>query len=231
MPPVTEGDEVARRPRGQLRQDILDTVIELLIDTGDVDSVSIDAVVDRVGCTPPALYYYFPTKSELLLQACEVEFQKLADHIEQGVAEAGGGTIMRLERRGFALLHWAGEHPALYRVLFMGGRRPAMAANERVGGDPSLRALSEHIQVAIDEGLIKPQDVDLLTLTLWGITHGYASLAVSFQPIPLPALEAALGKAVRAMAVEIYTDAGLAAARCVWASEGETGAEGQARQS
>ena len=37
---------MARRPRGQLRQDILDTVIELLMNTGDVASVSIDAVVD-----------------------------------------------------------------------------------------------------------------------------------------------------------------------------------------
>lgn len=215
MPPVTEGDEVARRPRGQLRQDILDTVIELLVTTGDVDSVSIDAVVDRVGCTPPALYYYFPTKNELLLQACEVEFDKLAVHIEQGVATAGGGTIMRLESRGFALLRWAGENPALYRVLFMGGRRPAVASNERTEGDPSLRALSEHIEEAIGEGLIKPQDVELLTLTLWGITHGYASLAVSFPTIPLPALEGALAKAVRAMAVEIYTEAGLAASKAV----------------
>ena len=80
---------MARRPRGQLRQDILDTVIDLLMDTGDVASVSIDTIVDRVGCTPPALYYYFPTKNELLWQACEAEFAKLADHIEDGVSGDG----------------------------------------------------------------------------------------------------------------------------------------------
>ncbi|HMQ39062.1 MAG TPA: TetR/AcrR family transcriptional regulator [Micropruina sp.] len=232
MPPGTEGDEVARRPRGQLRQDILDTVIELLIDTGDVDSVSIDAVVDRVGCTPPALYYYFPTKTELLRQACEVEFQKLAEHIEEGVAAVGGGTIARLERRGYALLHWAGEHPALYRILFMGGRRPAVVTGEGMGDDPSLRAMGENIETAIREGLIKPQDVDLLTLTLWGITHGYASLAVSFPVIPMAALEAAQGTAVRAMATEIFTADGLAAWRAAQASEGdETGPEGRAARS
>lgn len=208
MPPGTEGDEVARRPRGQLRQDILDTVIELLIDTGDVDSVSIDAVVERVGCTPPALYYYFPAKTDLLRQACEVEFHKLADHIEAGVADLQGGSIVQLVRRGYALLNWASEHPALYRVLFMGTGRTAMVTDGGLGEDPSLRAIAANIEAGFAEGLIKSQNVQLLTLTLWGTVHGFASLAVSFPMIPMAALEASMRVAMEAIGDQILTDRG-----------------------
>jgi len=206
---MTEGDEVARRPRGQLRQDILDTVITMLIDTGDVESVSIDAVVERVGCTPPALYYYFPNKTDLLRQACEVEFAKLAEHIEDGIADVQGGSIARLEGRAHALLQWAGEHPALYRILFMGPGLPDLNRDE-VGEDPGLRAIRENLDAAIAEGLIHPQDTGLLTLTLWGMGHGYASLAVSFPKLPRAALEAALDQAAGAIGRTILTDAGLA---------------------
>ncbi|MFT4294450.1 MAG: TetR/AcrR family transcriptional regulator [Micropruina sp.] len=199
---------MARRPRGQLRREILDTVIELLIDTGEVESVSIDAVVERVGCTPPALYYYFPTKTDLLRQACDVEFGKLADVIEEGVADVAGGSLARLARRGQTLLHWASEHPALYRVLFMGSGRQAVMSGDGVVSDPSLRAMAGNIQTAINEGLVVPQDVRLLTLTLWGVTHGYASLAVSFPTIPLSALDSALALAVEAVADRILTPAG-----------------------
>ena len=100
------------------------------------------------------------------------------------------------------------------------------------GREQHLRAMGENIETAIREGLIKPHDVDLLTLTLWGITHGYASLAVSFPVIPMAALEAAQGTAVRAMATEIFTADGLAAWRAAQASEGgETGPEGRATRS
>ncbi len=204
----TKGDEVARRPRGQLRQDILETVIELLIGTGDVDSVSIDSVVERVGCTPPALYYYFPTKTDLLRQACEAEFRKLADHIESDVADSSGGSVVQLVRRGYALLHWASVHPALYRILFMGTGRAALVAGGNLGEDPSLQAVAANIEAAIAEGLIKPQNVELLTLTLWGTVHGFASLAVSFPMIPVRQLEGSMRLAMEAIGDRILTECG-----------------------
>ena len=124
---------MARRPRGQLRQDILDTVIDLLMDTGDVASVSIDTIVDRVGCTPPALYYYFPTKNDLLWQACEAEFAKLAEHIEGQVAD-----VEARDRAGDRALHIcarAGTGALVLRLLELGAdptaRNVAGVTNQR----------------------------------------------------------------------------------------------------
>lgn len=213
---------MARRPRGQLRQDILTTVIELLIDTGDVDSVSIDAVVDRVGCTPPALYYYFPTKAELLRQACGAEFQKLAQHIESDVQPIESGSVAQLIRRGDALLHWAAQHPALYRILFMGSGRDGMTGSS-LWTDPSLLATRANVEQAMARGLIRPRDPALLTLSLWGLVHGYAAIAVTFPGIPLVDLQAAQALALQAMAELILTEDGAAAAAGLRDETGETG--------
>ena len=194
----------------------MNTVIELLKDTGDVDSVSIDAVVERVGCTPPALYYYFPTKTELLRQACLAEFGKLSDLAEQGVDDAPSRPLLLLARRGFALLHWAHQNPALYRILFMGSGRPGGSSDDGFSDDASLQATIADIGAAIDEGLFEPAEVDQLTLTVWGVAHGYASIAVSFPSIEISALEASLRVSMEAVGQRLMTPAG----REVWAALG-----------
>lgn len=215
---------MGRRPRGQLRQDILNTVVELLIDTGIVDSVSIDAVVERVGCTPPALYYYFPTKTELLRQACLAEFGKVDERVEQSVAEGPGRPMMLLARRGFALLHWAHRNPALYRILFMGSGRPGGVGDGDFTHDASLESTVANIGVALAEGLFEPAEVDHLTLTVWGIAHGYASIAVSFPTIEIDALEASLRVSMRAVGMSMMTPAGRDAwSEATAAQVGETG--------
>ncbi len=55
-----------RQRRGALRQAILDTADELLFTLGDARDVSIEAIVAAVGCTPPALYHYFPSLLHIL---------------------------------------------------------------------------------------------------------------------------------------------------------------------
>ncbi|MFT3861042.1 TetR/AcrR family transcriptional regulator [Micropruina sp.] len=215
---------MARRPRGQLRQDILDTVIELLIDTGDVASVSIDAVVDRVGCTPPALYYYFPTKNELLWQACDAEFAKLAEHIDADVAGiVPTGPIVELAQRGSALLHWAVAHPALYHILFMGTRQDGLVR----GGtrdNPALRATIANLQCGIAGGLVRPEiNLQLTTLALWASMHGFASLTVTFPSIPVAEVELCMQAACTPLLRSLMTPLGLEEfERLSLAAHGET---------
>jgi AcrR family transcriptional regulator len=201
---------VARRPRGQLRQDILNTVIDLLVQAGDVAAVSIDAVVDRVGCTPPALYYYFPTKNDLLWQACEAEFAKLAEHIEGQVADVDAdSTLAALITRGQSVLHWAAEHPALYRILFMGTGRDGVIRGQ-TWDDPSLQAIVRNLDSAKSEGLVRPElDSQLVTLTLWGTVHGFASLTVSFPAIPVDVVGASMNAACAPILRSMLTPVGL----------------------
>jgi AcrR family transcriptional regulator len=58
-----------RLPRGEgrrLRGEIMAAAERLLIDTGSQEAVSIRAVADAVGVTPPSIYRHFADKSELI---------------------------------------------------------------------------------------------------------------------------------------------------------------------
>jgi AcrR family transcriptional regulator len=83
----------ARRPRGQLRDDILDVTARLIAERGDPTSVSIDDVVRAVDCTPPSLYYYFPSKDHLVYASCQRQYERFAAAVaDQLWATVHGGA-------------------------------------------------------------------------------------------------------------------------------------------
>src|SRR5438094_4022116 len=80
-----------RAPRGQgerLGEEILVAAERLLIKTGDEEAVSIRAVADAVGVTPPSIYLHFRDKDELIFSICERHFTRLDAFIEKEGAKA-----------------------------------------------------------------------------------------------------------------------------------------------
>ena len=62
----------ARRGEGpRLREEILAAATRLLAETGDEEAVSIRAVAEAVGVTPPSIYLHFADKTELIFAVCE----------------------------------------------------------------------------------------------------------------------------------------------------------------
>src|SRR6266571_1260433 len=86
------GVEAARRrraPRGQgerLGEEILAAAERLLVETGDEEAVSIRAVADAVGVTPPSIYLHFADKNELMFAVCERQFERLDREMEAAAA-------------------------------------------------------------------------------------------------------------------------------------------------
>ena len=97
-PPAADGDGRARGPgtgrgrmtpvarprsrRGEgerLRDEILAAADELLVETASEDAVSIRAVADAVGVTPPSIYRHFPDKTSLLVAVCLRSFDSFAE--------------------------------------------------------------------------------------------------------------------------------------------------------
>jgi AcrR family transcriptional regulator len=62
--PQTSGK---RRPRGEMRQHILDVALELFNEQG-YDKTSLREIADRLGVTKAALYYHFERKEDILLE-------------------------------------------------------------------------------------------------------------------------------------------------------------------
>ena len=74
----------SRRGEGEpLRDEILAAAERLIVETGNEDAVSIRAIADAVGVTPPSIYLHFPDKDPLILAVCERHFETFDALIEE----------------------------------------------------------------------------------------------------------------------------------------------------
>lgn len=67
MPDADETRASTRRPRGEMRERILDVALELFNEQG-YDKTSLREIADRLGVTKAALYYHFERKEDILLE-------------------------------------------------------------------------------------------------------------------------------------------------------------------
>jgi AcrR family transcriptional regulator len=181
-----------RSPRGEgekLRDDLLDATERLMIETGRAESVSIRAIADAVGVTPPSIYLHFPDKDSLILAVCERHFETFDSVIE----EAGRSTddpAESLRRRGQAYVRFGLENPEPYRILFMTRNESAQQRVVVVGaGARAFQHLVDAVQRCIDAGAFRPVDPVLAATGVWAAVHGVTSLLISLPGFPWPDIE------------------------------------------
>lgn len=181
-----------RSPRGEgerLREEILEAAERLLLETGSEDAVSIRAVADAVGVTPPSIYRHFTDKTHLLFEVCALHFARMADFIES-TAGTSGDPLDAIERMAEAYVRFGTENPEFYRIMFMGhsDHTPEQYADEQVLESGAFGSLVALVQRAIDEDRLQPdlKDATALAHVLWSCVHGVVSLAVAKPNKPGP---------------------------------------------
>jgi AcrR family transcriptional regulator len=188
---MTPATRRARAKRGQgdlLRADILAAAEELLIRTGDQGAVSIRAIAEAAGVTPPSIYLHFADKADLLGAVCEArfdEFSRYMDHAMEGIDD----PLEALWARGRAYVRFGLENPEHYRIMFM--TRP-LAERLPIGQLPGLAAfgqLVDDVVRCIDAGAIAGDDAFLVATNLWTAVHGITSLLIARPDFPWPDLD------------------------------------------
>jgi AcrR family transcriptional regulator len=181
----------SRRGEGEkLRDDLLDATERLMIETGRADAVSIRAIADAVGVTPPSIYLHFPDKESLILAVSERHFETFDSVIE----DAGRSTddpVESLRRRGRAYVRFGLENPEPYRILFMtrtddGRRSDALSG----AGGRAFQHLVDAVQRGIDSGAFRRVDPVLAATGVWMAVHGVTSALISMPGFPWPDVEA-----------------------------------------
>lgn len=191
--PRLVGRPPSRSPDHQpipVREALLAAARRQLETNGDPAAVTVASVVAEAGCTPPALYHYWPTRDLLLRETCERGWTAFRQSQERAV-QTLPGPVERIRSRGRAYLTFALERPALFRVLFMTAPPDAEPSPDRspagpaVGGvGAALNDLIGDVTAAIGEGLIVADDPLLIALTLWSTVHGVAALPVATPALP-----------------------------------------------
>jgi AcrR family transcriptional regulator len=187
---------IARRPRARkgqgaaLRDEILAATERLLLETGSAEAVSIRAVADRVGITPPSIYRHFADKADLIFEVCARHFAALDESLANAI-EGVDDPVNRLRAMGLAYMRFGLANPEPYRILFM---TPADATPEEykvvvLRDNAAFDEVRRCAQECIDAGRFRPGFTDSYRLAIgfWARVHGLTSLLIAKPEFPWPA--------------------------------------------
>jgi AcrR family transcriptional regulator len=183
----------ARRGEGsKLRELILDATERLIARSGDADTVSIRAIAQAVGVTPPSIYLHFADKDELIRAVSERSFG-MFDEIVEGAGAAAADSLAALRARAHAYVRFGLENPEQYRILFMSktGTLGPDVDFTAMPGSGAFQHVVDAVARAIDTGALR-RDLDpFVTATgLWSSVHGITSLMISLPEFPWPEVDA-----------------------------------------
>src|SRR4051794_40170024 len=158
----------------------------MLADTGREEDVSIRAVAERVGVTPPSIYLHFADKDALLDAVVVDAFTDLHEAVDKAAADATD-VVAALAAQGRAYVAFARSRPEHYRLMFM--RRPdhdlEMPTEAEITAVAGLSSIIDTLRVAQQRGVIDADDDPIrIALTLWSAVHGVASLLIAKPHFP-----------------------------------------------
>jgi AcrR family transcriptional regulator len=181
----------ARGDGDQLREQLIEATAALLAERGDERAVTIRAIVDAVGVTPPSLYLHFPTKQDLVREVVERRFAALGQAIGQAVAEPAerGDAAAALRTGCLAYLRWAHDDPGGYQVLFGTRRDTQPVPPEGSTHMAAFTSLQQGIGFCQTAGVAREGDVTRMATLLWASLHGLATLVPTRPEFGWPALE------------------------------------------
>ncbi|MEX2587924.1 MAG: TetR/AcrR family transcriptional regulator [Actinomycetota bacterium] len=191
-----------RAPRGggdKLRTEILTAAENLLVQTCDEAAVTVRAVANAVGVTPPSIYLHFADKDELLVAVCERNFEELSAAVERAAGEATDPRDA-LRLAATAYVHFGLARPEQYRILFMrkAGPQTEQMELDRLRSSSGFNLLLDTVQACMQAGLMRRSDPMVVAVVLWSIVHGLTSLMISKPAFEWPPMEEMVDHATRA---------------------------------
>jgi AcrR family transcriptional regulator len=160
-----------RYHHGHLRESLLAAALEILDREGSA-SLSLRQLAKATGVSQAAPYTYFNDKDELLAAVAQTGFEQLRLQIFEDVKTAA--TVQqKVERLMTSYINFAIQRRPLFQLMF--GRELSDLKKH-----PTLAATHSKFFAQIS-GYLKgrsdgTEDANFLTVTLWGLCQGLASL-------------------------------------------------------
>jgi AcrR family transcriptional regulator len=180
----------AKRGEGdKLREEILAVADRLLLEAGSESAVSIQAIADGVGCTPPAIYMHFADKDALMFEVCARHFERFVAALANADADADADPLEVLSSRGRAYVQYGLDNPEPYRILFMQPAGESATGGLTVTAAESFKLLTDAVEECLDRGLFPEGDPFTVACALWASIHGLTSLMIANPGYPWPPLD------------------------------------------
>jgi AcrR family transcriptional regulator len=182
----------ARKGEGtKLRGEILDAAEALLVARGSPDHVSMRAIAERVGVSPPAIYMHFADKDELFFECCSRRFGEMAVQLAQA-AEGHPEPVAKIRAIGRAYVEFGlalGEH---YEVMMLGSPPDDLVLDDpmRLPGASALVFTAQVVEEGMTTGTFR-SDLDPLAtaVALWAAVHGTVLVLLGKRKHPVKLFE------------------------------------------
>lgn len=185
----------ARKGEGDLlREEILAAAEALLVDTGSEDQVSIRAVAERVGVTPPSIYRHFTDKNTLVFEVCDRQFARFHEYLETK-RSGHADPVEAVKAIGRAYVEFGLNYPEHYRIMFMSRSdlTPDQYQDHVLAEHTAFMALVGAVEVCVDTGRLDRDAFETATI-LWTAVHGVTSLLIAKPNFPWPPVHELVGQ-------------------------------------
>ena len=164
------------REKVEMRQLIVDTAIKICIEEG-YEKLSLRGIALRIEYAPGTIYLYFKDKDELFHAMHEWAFKKLLVEFDEKLSGIKN-PIERLRGISETYINFAFTNPVLYDIMFILNEPMCADANleDWPCGQSAYKFLSETIEQALEQNLLKSENAQTLAFMFWSSTHGMISL-------------------------------------------------------
>lgn len=161
----------------------MDAARELFVAEG-YQSVSMRKIAGKIGYSPTTIYLYFKDKTDLLHQICEQTFARLAQNI-QAIQQLSDNPLEKLRSGLREYVHFGLKHPSQYEIIFIAPLPKNLGLQfEQTNGEIAFNTLRSVINECVSAKLLKSNDVELISQTLWAGIHGVTSLLIKHGGFP-----------------------------------------------
>ena len=161
----------------------MDAAREMFVAEGYA-SVSMRKIANKIGYSPTTIYLYFKDKTDLVHQICEQTFARLAQNIK-AIEQLSDNPLEKLRSGLREYVHFGLKHPSQYEIVFITPLpRNIEAKFEETNGKIAFDTLRSVVAECISANLLKHNDIELISQTLWAGIHGITSLLIQHSGFP-----------------------------------------------
>lgn len=161
----------------------MDAAREMFVAQGYAN-VSMRKIADKIGYSATTIYLYFKDKNDLLHQICEQTFARLAQNIK-AIYLLSDNPLEKLRSGLREYIYFGLKHPSQYEIVFITPLPTNVETEfEETNGKVAFDTMRTVIAECISANLLKHNDVELISQTLWAGIHGVTSLLIQHGGFP-----------------------------------------------
>lgn len=161
----------------------MDAAREMFVADGYAN-VSMRKIADKIGYSATTIYLYFKDKNDLLHQICEQTFERLAQNIK-AIYRLSDNPLEKLRSGLREYIYFGLKHPSQYEIVFIS---PLPNNIESSFENSNGKIAFETMRIVVDEcvaaNLLKHNNIELISQTLWAGIHGVTSLLIQHSGFP-----------------------------------------------